>query len=195
MMQQSIAVPDHFLPPTPIAPPPGTPLPQENYSVNSTIPSVPEIQSPMSIQNDSLLHARTPNYQPPQTPAGLLAPNTPLIPPPSPMYGGKNAFAPQTPNPHLQHIDDVPQLHVDHLNSILDQESHPLMENMGYDQNNPVMANMGYDEHHPPAQTPGNLSEKGQATPWNEDYEFPNSAGPVRRIIFNLIICDRNFKF
>lgn len=39
---------------------------------------------------------------------------------------------------------------------------------------------MGYDEHHPPAHTPGAISERGPATPWNhEDYEFPPSVGPV----------------
>lgn len=41
------------------------------------------------------------------------------------------------------------------------------------------MANMGYDEQHPPPTTPGAISERGQATPWNEDYEFPVSVGPV----------------
>jgi hypothetical protein len=41
------------------------------------------------------------------------------------------------------------------------------------------MANMGYDDQHPPAQTPGAISERGVATPWNEDYEFPASVGPV----------------
>ena len=180
MMQQSIPLPDQFLPPTPIAAPPATPLSQDNnFSLNPSLTSVPEIQPPMSIQNDTLLHSRTPNYPPPATPAGLLPSNSPLMPPASPMYPGKNSYVAHTPGPHLQHMDEVPQLHVDQLNSILEQENNPLMENMGYDQNNPAMANMGYDEHHPPAQTPGCISEKGQATPWNEDYEFPNSAGPV----------------
>lgn len=178
-MQQSIPIPDQFLPPTPIPHPPATPLPQDNYSINPSLSSVSDIQAPLSIQNDTLLHSRAPSYPGPPTPVGLLAPNTPLIPPPSPMYAGKNSFAPHTPGPHLQHMDEVPQLHVDQLNSILEEENNPLMENMGYDQNNPAMANVGYDEHHPPAQTPGNISEKGQATPWNEDYEFPNSVGPV----------------
>ena len=41
------------------------------------------------------------------------------------------------------------------------------------------MANMGYDDQHPPATTPGAISERGVATPWNEDYEFPASVGPV----------------
>lgn len=41
------------------------------------------------------------------------------------------------------------------------------------------MANMGYDEQHPPATTPGAVSEKGQATPWNDDYDNPVSVGPV----------------
>ena len=38
------------------------------------------------------------------------------------------------------------------------------------------MTNMGYDghgEHHP-----GAISERGPSTPWNDDYEFPHSAGP-----------------
>ncbi|KAL1465139.1 hypothetical protein WDU94_004729 [Cyamophila willieti] len=41
-----------------------------------------------------------------------------------------------------------------------------------------MMANMGYDESHPPATTPGALSEKGQATPYHEDYDMPVSVGP-----------------
>jgi hypothetical protein len=44
------------------------------------------------------------------------------------------------------------------------------------------MANMGYDDQHPPAQTPGAISERGVATPWNEDYEFPASVGPVSAV-------------
>jgi hypothetical protein len=53
-------------------------------------------------------------------------------------------------------------------------------------QNNPLMANMGYDDQHPPAQTPGAISERGVATPWNEDYEFPASVGLVSAVC---IIC------
>ncbi|XP_011636688.1 double-strand-break repair protein rad21 homolog [Pogonomyrmex barbatus] len=55
----------------------------------------------------------------------------------------------------------------------------PQMENMGYDQAQPQVSYMGYDEQHPPAHTPGAISERGPATPWNhEDYEFPPSVGP-----------------
>lgn len=55
----------------------------------------------------------------------------------------------------------------------------PQMENMGYDQAEPQVPYMGYDEHLPPAVTPGAVSERGPATPWNhEDYEFPPSVGP-----------------
>ena len=44
---------------------------------------------------------------------------------------------------------------------------------------------MGYDEQHPPAHTPGAISERGPATPWNQDdYEFPPSVGPVSHIFF-----------
>lgn len=51
-----------------------------------------------------------------------------------------------------------------------------------FSQNNPLMANMGYDDQHPPAQTPGAISERGVATPWNEDYEFPASVGLVSAV-------------
>jgi hypothetical protein len=44
------------------------------------------------------------------------------------------------------------------------------------------MANMGYDDQHPPAQTPGAISERGVATPWYEDYEFPASVGLVSAV-------------
>lgn len=181
MLQHSIPVPDHFLPPTPLQPP-ATPLPSESFGINPPTPAVPDISASLSMQNESLLHPQTPGYVAPPTPVGLLAPATPLIPPQSPMYSTKTTYVPHTPASHLPHMEEIPQLQPDQLHSILDHENHPLMENMGYDHNNPMMANMGYDEQHPPAQTPGGVSEKGQATPWNEDYEFPNSAGPVSQI-------------
>lgn len=50
---------------------------------------------------------------------------------------------------------------------------------------------MGYDEHHPPAHTPGAISERGPATPWNhEDYEFPPSVGPVIFFILQILFLD-----
>ncbi|XP_014616388.1 PREDICTED: double-strand-break repair protein rad21 homolog [Polistes canadensis] len=55
----------------------------------------------------------------------------------------------------------------------------PQMENIGYDQAQSQVSYVGYDEQHPPAHTPGAISERGPATPWNhEDYEFPPSVGP-----------------
>jgi hypothetical protein len=50
------------------------------------------------------------------------------------------------------------------------------------------MANMGYDDQHPPAQTPGAISERGVATPWNEDYEFPASVGPVSAVCITCVM-------
>lgn len=45
------------------------------------------------------------------------------------------------------------------------------------------MANMGYDEHMP-AQTPaGGMSERVHS-PWQGDYDFPPSAGPVSNLKF-----------
>lgn len=47
-------------------------------------------------------------------------------------------------------------------------------------QNQMQMANMGYDEHMP-AQTPaGGMSERVHS-PWQGDYDFPPSAGPVSK--------------
>ncbi|XP_012522040.1 double-strand-break repair protein rad21 homolog [Monomorium pharaonis] len=63
--------------------------------------------------------------------------------------------------------------------AIVQTSDMPQMENMGYDQAQPQVSYMGYDEQHPPAHTPGAISERGPATPWNhEDYEFPPSVGP-----------------
>ncbi|KAK0181818.1 hypothetical protein PV327_000012 [Microctonus hyperodae] len=40
-------------------------------------------------------------------------------------------------------------------------------------------AELPYDDSHPPVHTPGGISERGPASPWNhEDYEFPPSVGP-----------------
>lgn len=76
--------------------------------------------------------------------------------------------------------------------SLLDQSLAPgqtPLHNMGYDgdaggvlnngNNSDLMANMGYDEGAPPPTTPGALSEKGQSTPWHDDYDLPVSVGPV----------------
>lgn len=54
----------------------------------------------------------------------------------------------------------------------------PGMENMGYDHGNMQMANMGYDENMP-AQTPaGGMSERIHS-PWQGDYDFPQSVDPT----------------
>lgn len=73
----------------------------------------------------------------------------------------------------------VPPTTVQPEDSSLQSSELPQMENMGYDQAQPQVSYVGYDEHHPPAHTPGAISERGPATPWNhEDYEFPPSVGP-----------------
>lgn len=53
---------------------------------------------------------------------------------------------------------------------------------------------MGYDDQHPPAQTPGAISERGVATPWHEDYEFPASVGPVSRL-FIVYGSERTYRY
>lgn len=40
------------------------------------------------------------------------------------------------------------------------------------------MANMGYDEHVSDHQPPGSMSERVQS-PWQGDYDFPQSVDPV----------------
>ncbi|BES91784.1 Conserved region of Rad21 / Rec8 like protein [Nesidiocoris tenuis] len=88
-------------------------------------------------------------------------------------------------------VDSSLQLPPDQM-SLLDQSLAPgqtPLHNMGYDgdaggvlnngNNSDLMANMGYDEGAPPPTTPGALSEKGQSTPWHDDYDLPVSVGPV----------------
>lgn len=41
------------------------------------------------------------------------------------------------------------------------------------------MANMGYEEHLP-AQTPAGAMSERAHSPWQGDYDFPPSVGPVR---------------
>lgn len=41
------------------------------------------------------------------------------------------------------------------------------------------MANMGYEEHIP-AQTPAGAMSERAHSPWQGDYDFPPSVGPVR---------------
>lgn len=62
------------------------------------------------------------------------------------------------------------------------------LHNMGYEEGaEPLMANMGYDEGNPPPTTPGGLSEKA-ATPWNDDYDFPVSVGPVSVLLVLVLL-------
>lgn len=56
----------------------------------------------------------------------------------------------------------------------------PEMDNMGYDQASHQPSFLNYDDQQLPINTPGGISERGPATPWNqEDYEFPQSVGPT----------------
>ncbi|XP_014262655.1 double-strand-break repair protein rad21-like protein 1 isoform X2 [Cimex lectularius] len=99
---------------------------------------------------------------------------------------------PQTPGTPLQAPNMTPFSIADsslpHLPpeqiSLLEQSLAPgqtPLHNMGFDgtqDQGDLMANMGYDEHAPPPTTPGAISEKGQATPWQDDYDLPVSVGP-----------------
>ena len=98
-----------------------------------------------------------------------------LVPPMTPASEDILTHAIGAPTPHHGQLDT--NLPLEQLDSL--QHHLPAMENMGYDQNNQMqMANMGYDEHLP-AQTPaGGMSERVHS-PWQGDYDFPPSAGPV----------------
>ena len=143
------------MPPTPSpAHQPEVPLPQE--------PAVPDISSIMSaVDQSDMIGAGT-------SADNLMTMEMPQIPP--------NEVSSLLDTPE-EHVDEEPPA------SIPPPDGLPQMENMGYDQNAPPVTYMpGYDEAHPSAHTPGAISERGPATPWNhEDYEFPPSVGPVRK--------------
>ncbi|XP_069700024.1 double-strand-break repair protein rad21 homolog isoform X2 [Periplaneta americana] len=145
-------------PPTPGLPPPTPGLPPPTPGMIPPTTPAPPTPLPMDVE--------MPQIPPDQVHSLLEQHEQPIVPPMTPVAQQPLATVeqvpPQTPAPMQQ----------------LPEEQLPHMENMGYDLNNPLMANMGYDDQHPPAQTPGAISERGVATPWNEDYEFPASVGP-----------------
>jgi len=101
-------------------------------------------------------------------------PDTPAPPPP-----------PGTPRPNMTPFSmdgTLPHLPPEQMSLLEESLAHGTtpMHNMGFEQGQPeLMTNMGYDEHAPPPTTPGAISERGNATPWHEDYEFPVSVGPA----------------
>ncbi|XP_001602260.2 double-strand-break repair protein rad21 homolog [Nasonia vitripennis] len=144
----------HEMPPVAPSPvhQPEVPLPQE--------PAVPDISSIMSAVDQS----------PDQT--GVPVADT------HPLLGME---MPQIPPNEVSSLLGTTEEHPDdhHESPLPPTDGMPQMENMGYDGNAPPVSYMGYDDQHPPAHTPGAISERGPATPWNhEDYEFPPSVGP-----------------
>ncbi|XP_046435735.1 double-strand-break repair protein rad21 homolog [Neodiprion fabricii] len=149
-----------IVPPTPL-PPPRSPIPPEVSlppetsvaDISAILPSVESIES-MSL--------------PPETPS-LNNVEMPQIPPAevSSLLGTDEQQQPQV-------------LPVQPEDVSLQPSELPQMENMGYDQAQTQVPFLGYDDHQPLAHTPGAISERGPATPWNhEDYEFPPSVGPL----------------
>lgn len=146
-----------IVPPTPL-PPPRSPIPPEVSlppeasvaDISAILPSVESIEA-MSL--------------PPETPS--LSLEMPQIPP--------------AEVSSLLGTTDQPQpLPVQPEDTSLQPSELPQMENMGYDQGQTQVPFLGYDDHQPLAHTPGAISERGPATPWNhEDYEFPPSVGPL----------------
>ncbi|XP_022921081.1 double-strand-break repair protein rad21 homolog [Onthophagus taurus] len=170
-------------PPTPLQPPP-TPL-----------------RAPTPLRPSSA-------FMPPPTPASLtstIMPMTPQpLPPaiPTPDLTGSSQIIHQHQE-ELHHMDEMPQLQPDQVQSLLDGHHHQeggynrdilgdetpyheglddlngmtQMDNMGYGQGDIQMANMGYDEHNADG-LPGGMSERVQS-PWQGDYDLPHSADPA----------------
>ncbi|XP_075210065.1 RAD21 cohesin complex component verthandi isoform X2 [Lycorma delicatula] len=175
-------------PPPPSVPPPSTPAPivppetpdMSQLALNpSLVESAPQTPYPLNVPS-------IPQLQPDQVSSLLEQPATPMIPhtEPSPVMQAAPPTPAPAPTPMPPTPAPAPALTPAPV-AVASPEpqppplQQPYLENMGYDQENTLMANMGYDEQHPPAMTPGAISEKGQATPWNEDYELPVSVGPA----------------
>jgi len=157
-------------PPEDLPPPPATPAPEPQT------PAPPHVSptmdhGPLSVMTNGPMSVGPPGLMSPgPMSVGPMSVGPMSVGPSGPMSVGPSgpmsvapleqpmSVAPPTPAPQTPYPMD---------NSIpnLEQEA-------------PLMANMGYDEHHPPATTPGAVSEKGQATPWNDDYDNPISVGP-----------------
>ncbi|XP_011862112.1 PREDICTED: double-strand-break repair protein rad21 homolog [Vollenhovia emeryi] len=136
---------------------------QHNLSESSVAPEVSLPAEPSVSDISSIVPSGEPSDVPPITETPLLGSEIPQI---APTDVGTHE-EPQIPLMSAQEDATVPTSDM------------PQMENMGYDQAQPQVSYMGYDEQHPPAHTPGAISERGPATPWNhEDYEFPPSVGP-----------------
>ncbi|XP_074105531.1 RAD21 cohesin complex component verthandi [Cotesia typhae] len=119
-------------------------------------------------------------------PTRLSAP-PPVIPPLAQSPGQSEVSLPAEPSIPLieppTETTEMPQIPPAEVSSLLGEEplqpADSMMENMGYDQAQPQVSYMGFDENQPPVNTPGGISERGPASPWNhEDYEFPPSVGP-----------------
>ncbi|PSN53737.1 hypothetical protein C0J52_02184 [Blattella germanica] len=152
------------------------PTPQQPPEVSDMSVQLAGMTSPPTPAPASILQPPTPGLPPP-TPTPVLPPPTPLMAPPTPLMVAPPTplLAPPTPGMLAQTPGLVaPPTPAPPTPLAMDVE----MPQIPPDQNNPLMANMGYDDQHPPATTPGAVSERGAATPWNEDYEFPASVGP-----------------
>ncbi|XP_012271464.1 double-strand-break repair protein rad21 homolog isoform X2 [Orussus abietinus] len=153
--------PPSVIPPVPAPTPEGPPIPAEVTLPSET--SVPDISTMLpSVESTEIMGV------PPETPSMSI--EMPQIPPAE----VSSILGTAEEEPPLPPVIPQPE------EIITPQPAEmPQMENMGYDQTQPPVSYMGYDEQHPPAHTPGAVSERGPATPWNhEDYEFPPSVGP-----------------
>jgi len=149
-------------PPTPGIPPPTPGLPPTTPGLVPPATPMPPTPLPMDVE--------MPQLPPDQVHSLLEQHEQSLVPPVTP---APQSLSQQPVTAAIEQAQPQTQVSLQQL----PEEQLPHMENMGYDANNPMMANMGYDDQHPPAQTPGAISERGVATPWNEDYEFPASVG------------------
>ncbi|CAB0043838.1 unnamed protein product [Trichogramma brassicae] len=132
--------------------------------------SVASEQVDPSMQN--IVTSPLPMHQQPQHNSQISEPAVPDI------SSIMNSHGPDNPLMSME----MPQIPPNEVSSLLGTaddpvDDNPHMENMGYDHNAPFLG--GYDNNRG-MPSPGGISDRGPATPWNQDdYEFPPSVGPT----------------
>ncbi|KAL1123634.1 hypothetical protein AAG570_002710 [Ranatra chinensis] len=138
----------------------------------------PSVMDPMSVAPMSVGPPPMSVGPPPMSVDEVVPPAS--VPPPTP------AHAPATPAPNMtpfsidSSMPHIPPEQLARSTGAADASATPL-HNMGYEHGEAdLMDNMGYDgQDGPPPTTPGAISERGNATPWHDDYDLPVSVGPA----------------
>ncbi|KAI5711485.1 hypothetical protein M8J75_000741 [Diaphorina citri] len=195
-------IPEPVEPPRPLSVPPTPldPMQQDDgfLKPQDLQPPMTPLQAPMTPLQPPMTPLQAPMTPLPSGGDLSLPPESPYrTAPPTPLHEIQQHLHNIPQEPHL--VDQTPSFSTHDVPGGFTPQTSMFMENMGYVQQDhmepqlqetpqgpgsvlagpdSMMANMGYDETHPPATTPGALSEKGQATPYHEDYDMPVSVGP-----------------